>query len=511
MNLQENIFRIKQMMGLLNEQTYMKSYSPANILDFCGYRAIEMFEETKGNPLGKTMGATYFEEKLATYETMISDNISKTIGMSTFNKFPPKLKMQIWSWMFNNTDASTGTVKWITGINQAINFDKFMNLETKEYDKQKALEYRLKVSNQGSDEYKNAILEIQAFKGDWNVVYANYLKVLDMQYISTANSNNSQGSYDNSWRYRPGDLDSLYNTCKSGLPQTQLATTGTQATTTGGAIQQTNTSSLTVQDKLKNNQTLTKEELNFKGDLNLDNSNVTSLPEGLQVDGSLSLNNCYNLTSLPKNLDVTGNLDLLGTTKLTSLPEGLAVWGFIQIKDSTLARRYTNDDLREMVGSNGNLSYINRNSLRPLSDIIGTQAAQTTGGATQPTTTGGGAATSTNNNNDELNNLVTSGITDTGVVAPFTDRPYISSGNTIYNQRKQSSTLQINPNLRRPWGDPYIYYSANTGDIYYYLCGKRRDQAGMPVVPCPKLTSSDWIKSNTSSRTNAIKTNIFKK
>jgi hypothetical protein len=159
MNLQENIYRIKQVMGIINEQTYMESYSPASILDFCGYRAIETFEETKGNPIGATMGATYFEGKLKSYEEMISSNISTTIGMSTFNKFPPKLKMQIWSWMFNNTDAEMGTVKWITGINQAINFDKFMNLETKKYDNQKALEYRLKVANKESNE-SNTIVSL---------------------------------------------------------------------------------------------------------------------------------------------------------------------------------------------------------------------------------------------------------------------------------------------------------------------------------------------------------------
>jgi hypothetical protein len=485
MNLQENIFRIKQIMGVINEQTYMESYSPANILDFCGYRAIEMFEETKGLPTGGPMKADYFEEKLASYETLISNNISKTIGMSTFNKFPPKLKMQIWSWMFNNTDAELGTVKWIAGLSQAINFDKFMNLETKKYDDKKALDYRLKVSNQNSNEYKNAILEIQAFKGDWDVVYTNYLKVLDMQYKSTASSNDKQGSYDNSWKYRPGDLDNFYNACKSSTSQPQPATTGTQPATTGTQIQ-TNTSSLTVQEKLKKGQQLTPEELNVKGDLNLDNSNITSLPEGLKVGGSLSLNNCYNLESLPKDLRVDGNLNLLGTIKLTSLPEGLEVWGFIQIKDSTLARIYTNDDLIEMVGSNGNLSYINRNSLRPLSDIIATDSPSDTTGTQTPTT---GGATSTT---PQPQPATTGGETPTtSTPTQTTAKPYPSIDNPF------------TPSNGDPWkyaydGTNLIVKSPTTGNEY-----NLKDPNYFTTYPYSKLKNEEQLNNAIASIKNA--------
>ena len=120
--------------------------------------------------------------------------------------------------------------------------------------------------------------------------------------------------------------------------------------------------------KMKNNMPLTEEDLNVKGNLNLRNANITSLPEGLQVDGSLSLNNCYNLTSLPKNLDVTGNLDLFKCVKLTSLPKGLKVGGILELRNTkinslpkglevhfglfinnTALLEYTNNELREMI------------------------------------------------------------------------------------------------------------------------------------------------------------------
>jgi hypothetical protein len=90
---------------------------------------------------------------------------------------------------------------------------------------------------------------------------------------------------------------------------------------------------------------LTKEELNFKGNLNLQFSKITSLPKGLKVKGNLDLSwtkitslpeglsvgsdldlsDCRELTSLPEDLDVVGNLYLYSCTSLTSLPEGLKV------------------------------------------------------------------------------------------------------------------------------------------------------------------------------------------
>jgi len=78
--------------------------------------------------------------------------------------------------------------------------------------------------------------------------------------------------------------------------------------------------------KLQNNIPLTKEQLNIDGNLNLENSKITSLPEGLKVDGYLSL--AYSkIEELPKGLEVDGDLDLYGCAKLESLPEGLYVGG----------------------------------------------------------------------------------------------------------------------------------------------------------------------------------------
>ena len=63
------------------------------------------------------------------------------------------------------------------------------------------------------------------------------------------------------------------------------------------------------------------------GNLDLRNSRVTSLPDGLKVPGNLMLNHTP-ITSLPDNLTVGDSLYLSGT-KITSLPDNLTIGGQI--------------------------------------------------------------------------------------------------------------------------------------------------------------------------------------
>jgi hypothetical protein len=62
-----------------------------------------------------------------------------------------------------------------------------------------------------------------------------------------------------------------------------------------------------------------------EGSLNLEGSDIVSLPDGLQVGGSLILRDCKELKSLPDGLVVGGSLYLEGCTGLTRLPDGLRV------------------------------------------------------------------------------------------------------------------------------------------------------------------------------------------
>jgi hypothetical protein len=118
--------------------------------------------------------------------------------------------------------------------------------------------------------------------------------------------------------------------------------------------------------KLIFNEPLTEEDLDVKVGLDLTNTNITSLPEGLKVSGFLTLRNT-NITSLPKDLKVGDNLYLLNTpitflpkglevggyldirnTKITSLPKGLKVGATLFIEKTALLE-YTNNELREMI------------------------------------------------------------------------------------------------------------------------------------------------------------------
>ena len=92
-----------------------------------------------------------------------------------------------------------------------------------------------------------------------------------------------------------------------------------------------------------------------EGDLNLDNTKITSLPSGLTVGGYLNLYRtpikslppgltvrgyldlryCKNLTLLPSGLSVGGSLSLFNT-KITSLPPGLTVGGYLNLNETSI-------------------------------------------------------------------------------------------------------------------------------------------------------------------------------
>ena len=71
-----------------------------------------------------------------------------------------------------------------------------------------------------------------------------------------------------------------------------------------------------------------------KGDLNLYDASITSLPTGLQVGGDLELRGTQ-ITSLPAGLRVEGIIFLQGT-QITSLPTGLKVGGALCLQDTPI-------------------------------------------------------------------------------------------------------------------------------------------------------------------------------
>ena len=74
-----------------------------------------------------------------------------------------------------------------------------------------------------------------------------------------------------------------------------------------------------------NNMPLTKEDLIVNVNFELNNSKLTSLPEGLDFKNTFFIKECINLTSLPKGLKVGKDLALIDCPNLMYLPEGLKV------------------------------------------------------------------------------------------------------------------------------------------------------------------------------------------
>jgi len=82
-------------------------------------------------------------------------------------------------------------------------------------------------------------------------------------------------------------------------------------------------------------ESITEEELDVKGLLNLKNTSIRSLPDGLKVEGSLFLTGCKNLKSLPNDLEVGGSLDL-NNTQIQALPKGLEVRGYLDLRNTPI-------------------------------------------------------------------------------------------------------------------------------------------------------------------------------
>jgi len=97
------------------------------------------------------------------------------------------------------------------------------------------------------------------------------------------------------------------------------------------------------------------DNLKVGGDLNLGYAPLTSLPDNLKVGGSLFLY-FTEISSLPNNLKVGGSLSLYGT-KITSLPNNLKVKGFLDLRKTPISKskKYTEEQIRQMVDVKGNI------------------------------------------------------------------------------------------------------------------------------------------------------------
>ena len=93
------------------------------------------------------------------------------------------------------------------------------------------------------------------------------------------------------------------------------------------------------------------DNLKVGGTLYLSNTKITSLPDNLQVGGGLNLGNT-KITSLPDNLQVRGWL-YLRNTPITSLPDNLKVGGDLYLRNTPLSKKYIKGQIEQMIEDNG--------------------------------------------------------------------------------------------------------------------------------------------------------------
>ena len=118
--------------------------------------------------------------------------------------------------------------------------------------------------------------------------------------------------------------------------------------------------------KWVNNIPLTEKDLNIEGELDLTNTDIKSLPDGLKVAGDLNLTET-DMRLLPERLEVAGNLYLdhsfikslpkdlkvggdlsIEATYIALLPKGLQVGGDLYLNDSKLFNNIDYNDSNEL-------------------------------------------------------------------------------------------------------------------------------------------------------------------
>jgi hypothetical protein len=87
------------------------------------------------------------------------------------------------------------------------------------------------------------------------------------------------------------------------------------------------------------------DNLEVEGDLDLENTPITSLPNNLSVQGYLNIKGCKNITSLPDSLKVGKDLNL-GGTSISLLPDNLKVNGYLNLESTPIRKLPNNLEVR---------------------------------------------------------------------------------------------------------------------------------------------------------------------
>ena len=89
---------------------------------------------------------------------------------------------------------------------------------------------------------------------------------------------------------------------------------------------------------LNDPRSIAEEDLYVAGNLDLEKTNIETLPDNLNIEGTLYLDHTP-IKTLPKNLKVGGNL-FLTDSSIEKLPKDLEVFGDLVIRHTPLANKY---------------------------------------------------------------------------------------------------------------------------------------------------------------------------
>lgn len=192
MKLNEEISRIKNIMGVLNEQ------SSSTLIPAEGYDIIKNIEKNFSytNKKGDIIGVDYAGNDK---EENIKKAIEETIGLSYWNKISDPLKIQIYSFMFQSDSGPNSKLRWIAGLAQAIdNSIDRSSIVGKPLDSPKVINAINTIKNSIDN---NTI----------NQSYNNYINVLKSQYNNLSGTPNDEANKLKIWGPRPEAIDKLIN------------------------------------------------------------------------------------------------------------------------------------------------------------------------------------------------------------------------------------------------------------------------------------------------------------
>jgi len=90
------------------------------------------------------------------------------------------------------------------------------------------------------------------------------------------------------------------------------------------------------------------------GFLDLNDTPIQSLPNNLKVMGTLKLRSCKNIKTLPNGLEVFRDL-VLTDTNIDELPSDLKIGSNLEIQNTPIAQKYTEEELRAMITIGGSI------------------------------------------------------------------------------------------------------------------------------------------------------------